>query len=199
MECRFGPREAISVPRSISGRVGGCEERSDFPTARIMLDNCLLYGLDDLARGRSVFLTSTRETLLSGFLSLMPRSIIYEIPESVEAEDEVVSACRKLKSEGFRLALDNFESLDAMEEFLDLVHFIKVDFRHAARRKRVSMLRRLHLTDAALVAENVDSEEDFRQALDEGFELCHGVALRRERRLFEQKRQPGPGELHGNP
>jgi EAL and modified HD-GYP domain-containing signal transduction protein len=146
------------------------------PAARIMLDNCLLYGFDDLARGRAVFLTCTRDTLLSGFLSLMPRTIIFQIPKWMEADDDVLAACQKLRDLGFRLALDDFDSVAAMDAFLDVAHFIKVDFRQRARRQRVSMLRSLRLTDASLIAKNVDSEQDFHQAVDEGFELLQGTS-----------------------
>lgn len=156
-------------------RAGWEDSKSDASaTSRIMLDNYLLYGLDELARGRTVFLTSTRETLLSGFLSLLPHSVVFQIPETVEADDEVLSACRSLKGTGYRFALDDFESLEAMDGFLDMVDFIKVDFRHPIRRKRACMLRRLQLTTAALIAENVDSEGDFHQAVVDGFELLQG-------------------------
>ena len=155
----------------------GWEDRKGAAGAasRIMLDNCLLYGFDDLAPGRALFLTCTRETLLSGFLSLLPRSVVFQIPESVEADDEVVQACRSLKSEGYCLALDDFEALDAMDAFLGLVDFIKIDFQHEVRRTRASMLRRLRLTHAALIAMNVDSENDFQRAVEDGFELFQGA------------------------
>lgn len=143
-------------------------------TSRIMLDSCLLYGFDELTRGCAIFLTCTRETLLSGFLWLLPRSVVFQIPETVQADEEVVSACRALKGSGYRFALDDFESLEAMDGFLDLVHFIKVDFRHPIRRNRVCMLRRLKLTNAALIAKNVNCEQEFQQAVADGFELLQG-------------------------
>ena len=143
-------------------------------SSRIMLDNCLLYGFDELAPGRSLFLTCTRETLLSSFLSLLPRSVVYQIPESVEADHEVIQACRRLKREGHCFALDDFESLDAMDGFLEIVDFIKIDYQHAVRRTRACMLRRLRLTHAALVGLNIESEQQFQRALDDGFELFQG-------------------------
>jgi len=154
----------------------GWEDANSGPgaTSRIMLDNCLLYGFDDLARGRALLLTCTRETLLSGFLSLLPRSVVFQIPESVGADDEVVHACQVLKDAGYRFALVDFESLDAMDGFLDLVDFIKIDFAHPVRRKRAYMMRRLHLLRSPLIAMNIDSEDAFRQAVEEGFELFEG-------------------------
>jgi c-di-GMP-related signal transduction protein len=142
--------------------------------SRIMLDNWLLYGFEELIGGHAVFLNCTRETLLSGFLSLLPHSAVFEIQETVEADEEVLAVCRSLKAAGYRFALDDFESLENMEHFLDLADFIKVDFQHSGRRKRACMLRDLKLTGATLIADRIESEEDFRQAVEEGFGLFQG-------------------------
>ena len=142
--------------------------------SHIMLDNWLLYGFEELIGGRAVFLNCTRETLLSGFLSLLPHSAVFEIPEAVKPDEEVLSVCRLLKAAGYRFALDDFESPENMEEFLDLADFIKVDFQHSGRRNRACMLRDLKLTRATLIADNIESEEDFNQAVEEGFGLFQG-------------------------
>src|SRR4051812_42346286 len=133
-------------------------------TSRMMLDNWLLYGFDELIGGRAVFLNCTRETLMGGFLSLLPHSAVFELQESVQPDAEVLGVCRALKTAGYRFALDDFASLDQIEAFLDVADFIKVDFRHSGRRQRACMLRRLKLTGATLIAANVATEEDFQQA-----------------------------------
>ena len=155
--------------------------------SRIMLDNWLLYGFEELIGERAVFLNCTRDTLTSGLLSLLPHSAVFEIPESVVPDDEVLSVCRSLKAAGYRFALDDFESPEKMEGFLDLVDFIKVDFRHSGRRERACMLRRLRLTGATLIAENIESEEDFREAVEDGFGLFQGHYLG-ERITYVKKR-----------
>jgi EAL and modified HD-GYP domain-containing signal transduction protein len=158
-----------------------CSGSEDFFTAepnsasRIMLDNWFLYGFEELIGGRAVFLDCTRETLLSGILSLLPHTAVFEIPESVKADDEVLSVCRSLKAAGYRLALDHFESPKNMEEFLDLADFIKVDFKNSRPRKRACMLRDLKLTGATLIADKIESEGDFHQAAELGFGLFQGI------------------------
>ncbi len=116
--------------------------------SRMMLDNWLLYGFEEMIGGRSVFVNCTRDTLMSGFLSLLPRSAVLEIVESVRPDDEVLDVCWELKAAGYRFALDDFESVANMEDFLDLADFIKVDFRHSGRRERARLLHGLRLTRA---------------------------------------------------
>ena len=143
-------------------------------SSRIMVDNWLLYGFDELSGGRTVFLNCARETLMSGFLSLLPQSAVFEIVESVKPDDELLSVCHSLKAAGYRFALDDFASPETMEKFLDVADFIKVDFRHSGRRERACVLRRLNLTRATLIAEKIESEEEFHEAVEEGFGLFQG-------------------------
>jgi c-di-GMP-related signal transduction protein len=142
--------------------------------SRIMLDNWLLFGFDELLGRRPVSLNCTRDTLMSGLPALLPSSAILEIPEQVEPDEEALLACRSLKAAGYRIALDDFASPEKMEPFLELADFIKVDFHHSGRRERAGMLRRLKLTAATLIAEQIECEEDFRQAVEEGFALFQG-------------------------
>jgi EAL and modified HD-GYP domain-containing signal transduction protein len=142
--------------------------------SRIMVDNWLLFGFEELIGGRTVFLNCTRETLMSGFLWLLPRSAVLEILESVQPDEEVLRVCQEMKAAGYRFALDDFESPDNMERFLELADFIKVDFRHLRRTERARILRELEETGATLIAEKIESKEEFLQAVDEGFGMFQG-------------------------
>jgi len=146
-------------------------------TARIMVDNWLLYGFDELNEGRPIFLKCGRSTLLSGLLSLLPRSAVFEIQESVEPDAEVMSAWRFLRAAGYRFALDDFESPEKMEPFLHLASFIKVGYRYPERRERAPMMRRLRLTGASLIAEQIECEEEFDNAREDGYGLFQGTYL----------------------
>ena len=142
--------------------------------SRVMLDNWLLFGFDELIGGRTVFLNCTRETLLSGYLSLLPRTAVLEILESVQPDEEVLRACHVLKAEGYRFALDDFESAENMEGFLELADFIKVDFRRVGQKERAGILSGVASMGITLIAEKIESRDEFLCAADEGFELFQG-------------------------
>jgi c-di-GMP phosphodiesterase len=142
--------------------------------SRIMLDNWLLYGLDEMIARRPVFLNCTRETLISGDLALLPRSAVLEVLESVTPDQEVLAACWSLRAAGYRFALDDFEASENMHGFLALADFIKVDFRRSGRRERARMLPALRQTGATLIAEKIESEQEFLEAVEEAFTLFQG-------------------------
>ncbi len=143
--------------------------------SRLMVDNWLLFGFEELIAGRTVFLNCTRETLLSGLLWLLPPGrTVLEILESVEPDWDVLLACRHLKAAGYRFALDDYELAEETEAFLDLANYIKIDFRRFGRRERMCMLSGLRMTGATLIAEKIESREEFHQAVEEGFALFQG-------------------------
>ena len=139
-----------------------------------MIDNWLLFGFEDLTAGCFTFLNCTRATLMSGLLPLLPRWAVFEILETVEPDDEVLRVCRELKSLGYGISLDDFDSPERMKGFLHLADFIKIDFRLSNSKERARLLRHLRETDATLIAEKIETEEEFRQASLEGFDLFQG-------------------------
>ena len=156
---------------------------------RIMIDNWLLYGFEDLSGANLTFLNCTREVLLSGLLTLLPRWAVFEILETVEPDEEVIRACRQLKKLGYLISLDDFESIEGMEDFVELADFIKIDFRITGAGEREHLLMRLKRTKAILIAEKVETEEEFQLARWEGFHLFQGFYFQ-ERSSFAMTRDP---------
>ena len=149
----------------------------------IMIDNWLLYGFEDLTGNSPTFLNCTREALVSGLLTMLPRWAVFEILETVEPDEEVLKACRNLKALGYRISLDDFESPDKMDGFLELADFIKIDFRLSNFQERARLVKLLKGTGATLIAEKIETEDEFRMAAWEGFELFQGYYFR-ERASF---------------
>jgi c-di-GMP-related signal transduction protein len=83
-------------------RAGWDDSSSSDPTvtSRIMLDNWLVYGLDELIGRSAVFVNCTRETLISGFHLLLPHSAVFEPQESVEPDAEVLGVLPSVEDRG---------------------------------------------------------------------------------------------------
>lgn len=151
------------------------ECRGDLNQAsRTMIDNWLLYGYEDLTNNRFTFLNCTRDTLLSGLLPLLPKWAVFEILETVEPDEEVLRTCRQLKRMGYRISLDDFEDTARMRAFLGLADFIKIDFRLSNREQRIRLATGLKRYGALLIAEKIETREEFQTARWEGFELFQG-------------------------
>ena len=154
---------------------------------RTMIDNWLLYGLDELAGKAAIFINCTRETLLSGLLPLLPRNAVLEILEDVEPDPEVIAACRMLKGMGFRISLDDFTEPEKMTRLVDLADFVKIDFRTSTKTERSLMVNQLRQRNVELIAEKIESEAEFCMAVREGFGLFQGNFFR-EKTMFMKTR-----------
>ena len=75
-----------------------------------VLDTSFLIGFEKITAGHPMFINCPREFLLRDYISLFPpKSVVVEILETVEPDQDVIDACRRLKGKGYLLALDDFE------------------------------------------------------------------------------------------
>jgi EAL and modified HD-GYP domain-containing signal transduction protein len=142
---------------------------------RTMLDNSVIFGLEKLTGGLPAFVNCTRESLVGEMVHVLPSGMtVLEILENLEPTQELITACRKLKSEGFRLALDDFTWKPGLEPLIHLADYIKVDFLQTGPVERQVLLRQLQNVTVALVAEKIETQEEYAQACREGFTLFQG-------------------------
>jgi len=173
-----------------SGPEQGFRGDSDLAT-RTMLDNTVIFGLERLTGGVSAFVNCTREALTDNLVEILPPGIcVLEILETVEPTPELVDACRRLKKAGFRLALDDFIWKPGYEPLIELSDYIKVDFLLSGEKERHELLNRLHGAPVALLAEKIETQEQYRTACSEGFTLIQGYYFCRPEVIQNRKIPP---------
>jgi len=157
---------------------------------RTMLDNSVIFGLETLAGGLPAFVNCTLESLTDDLVHVLPTGMtVLEILENIEPTPSLIKTCRKLKAAGFRLALDDFTWKPKFEPLVELADYIKVDFALSGAKERKSLLKRLNAVTVALVAEKVETQEEYKQARAEGFTLFQGYYFCRPV-LLENRKVP---------
>jgi c-di-GMP-related signal transduction protein len=148
--------------------------------ARSTLDTSLLFGLDALCDGRRAFINCTRDVLLKDLITLLPsNSTVVEVLENVPADDLVMAACQRLKEAGYLIALDDFAPSDPRESLTDLADIIKVDVRATTRADRIAMMKRYGPWRCRMLAEKVETKDEFREAAIDGFLYFQGYFFRK--------------------
>jgi EAL and modified HD-GYP domain-containing signal transduction protein len=115
--------------------------------------------------------------LTGSLVMLLPRkSTVLELPGDIEADDELVEACRSIRCNGYQLSLSKFVPRAGIERLLPIADYIKIDLRLSGQAQRREILAYLKSqeTSAQLLAEKVETEEEFKMALQEGFHLFQG-------------------------
>ncbi len=140
-----------------------------------VLDTSVLIGFEKLTAGHPMFINCPREFLLRGYISLFPpQSVVVEILENVNPDREVIEACRRLTKEGYSLALDDFVDSPGWAPLVDLADIIKVDFRLTPPVERAALVSRFANKKIQMLAEKVETQEEFAEATRMGYSLFQG-------------------------
>jgi len=139
------------------------------------LDTSFLIGLEKITEGRRMFVNCPRDFLVQGYISLFPRdTVVAEILETVPPDEEVIEACQRLKQDGFLIALDDFVDDPKWAPIVALADFIKVDFRLTDRMEQRSLAARYARKGIRMLAEKVETPEEFSAGLQMGYSLFQG-------------------------
>jgi len=151
-----------------------CDD-ADHASASVIANSFLLFGIDEMTAGRRAFLNCTRKVLVEDLATALPRQhAVIEILETVEPDDEVIAACVRLKQLGYTLALDDFVYHQKFEPLLELADIVKVDFLISGPGERQRMSTLLRRRGIRMLAEKVETQEDYEQAQAMGYELFQG-------------------------
>lgn len=148
-------------------------------TAESIVSTLLDIGLENVAGTTPVYFNIDETFLLHALDSLQalpPEMVYFEILEAVHPTEEVIAACRQLKSLGYRLALDDVISVEQALPFMEVVDVVKVDWMDTKNKAEVFEKLRKHAV--RFLAEKVDSYETIEAAKQfnvdyyQGFFFC---------------------------
>ncbi len=152
----------------------------DRASLRVLDASFLSSGIHEITGGKRAFVNFTRETLVSGYATILPRDVVViEVLESVVPDEDVLKACRHLKAAGHTLALDDFEAGSDAERLVAFADIVKVDFVHTTAAERASLARRFLAQGLVLVAEKVETEGAFTEGVELGYHYFQGYFFER--------------------
>jgi c-di-GMP-related signal transduction protein len=148
--------------------------------SRSTLNTSMLIGLDVLCNGHRAFINCTRDVLLKDYITLLPSAqVVIEVLENVPADELVVAALRRMKAAGYMIALDDFSLNDPREGLTDLADIIKVDLRTTSAADAAAMVKKYGPWRCRMLAEKVETREEFLAAKKAGFVYFQGYFFRR--------------------
>ncbi|WP_296057090.1 HDOD domain-containing protein [uncultured Amphritea sp.] len=147
-------------------------------TASVILNNYAVASSDGKTKHLPLFVKLTQSMLLSDMLPDLPREgVVFELLREDGISKELLSVLRERKAQGYRFALTHYTGDKVQTPLLDLMYVVKIDIqRHddAELKQLVNFCKpyRVHL-----LADKVESQEDFRRAIDFSFNLFQGYFL----------------------
>ena len=148
--------------------------------SRGVIDLTSLIGLNTLSNSLPAFIVTTRDILVQQYLTLLPaEKVIAEIPDTVSADAEVVSACQRLKESGGKIALSNFRADDPRRGLEGIADFLKVDIKTCTLNDVATLTSCYRGRGPRLIAEKVETREDFEFCKARGFSFFEGYFFRK--------------------
>jgi len=147
----------------------------DIATAKLLINSYLSIGLDEMTEGKPALINFPMAILSEHLVNMVPyRNIIVEVLETAEPSDENFEILAKLFHQGFTLALDDFIYSPSWERFLPFVKLIKIDIIETPLSSITHLLPLFRQHKIKLLAEKVETYEEFIEAKALGFEYYQG-------------------------
>jgi EAL and modified HD-GYP domain-containing signal transduction protein len=156
-----------------------------------VIANSLLIGLQKLTAGKRAFINFNRKLLLGKIPMLFPRDMLgVEILESVEPDKHIIRVCEQIKRAGYPIILDDLILKEEYAPLIQLADIIKIDFKTTSASERENIIKELAPQSAILMAEKVETGEQYDEALKLGCKYFQGFFFRKPD-LVTRKDMPG--------
>lgn len=164
--------------RDAEGRMSMTD--GDQASSVTLLSAFLEIGLDRIIGPNKAFINMTRHFLVDmPTLPFSPDNVVLEILEDVEVDDTLLTGIATKRDLGFQLAMDDYQFQPQLAPILPLVDYIKVEIEPDGLDRLTQRMPQLKATGAQLLAEKVETEQQFEQLSTMGFDLFQGYFFAR--------------------
>jgi EAL and modified HD-GYP domain-containing signal transduction protein len=159
-------------------------------TLQVVTNAALEIGLERLAGGLPIHVNFP-ETLLTTVpdLPLRPELAVIEVLEHVPAKPAVIEGIKALRARGHRIALDDYSPRATDPQLLEFADIVKIEITQFGPEELSSLVKELHGRKLQLIAEQVETVEQFEHCIALGFDAFQGNFLQHPQ-TFRAKRVP---------
>ncbi|NHZ42434.1 EAL domain-containing protein [Massilia sp. CCM 8693] len=165
---------------------------NDVAATATVIAHTAQLGLEKVIGDALGFLNVDADVLMSDIFVFLPRErVVLEIVESMVVSQPVLERIADLTAHGFRFALDDVR-LDAPEvqQLLPMVEYVKLDVRAMPLSGLNAAAPLFKRDNKKLIAEKVESREEFEMCLGLGFDYFQGYYFARPAVISGRKLSP---------
>lgn len=160
-------------------------------SSQVMINAFLEIGIDTISDNRISFINLTRDFIVGQLpLPVAPNAVVIEILEDITVDDELLTALKSFSAQGFSLALDDYVFTEDKKPLFEIVDIVKIDIMDCDRETFVSDVRALQKCNVKLLAEKVETREDFELCRSLDFDFYQGYFISRPEVIRGQALKP---------
>lgn len=155
-------------------------QNGDYATTQVLLNTFSEIGLDNIVGSGFAFINFTRNFLVGKYpIQLPPERVVVEVLEDISIDNQLIEALKGLQSTGFQIALDDVYSAERVIPALrrGLVNVVKIDLMATRRMLLADLVFTLKKCGMLLLAEKVETQEDYDLCFRLGFDFFQGYFL----------------------
>jgi len=148
----------------------------DEATTKMIEASKFNLGIGEFTANKPAFINFTLETLSLGYAKMLTtEEVVVEILETVKPGKKLLAICKDLFDQGYTLALDDYVHKKVWTHFYPFIKIIKIDWKISSLEDIKEVKEAIaDFPDIKLLAEKVETYEEYNQALELGFELFQG-------------------------
>ncbi len=150
----------------------------NYATTSVLLAAFVDVGLHTLVGDRRAFVNFPRD-FLTGVQPIpdSPDKLVIEVLEDITIDDQLIAGIRNLKDQGYTIALDDVVYSDMLLPVMDLVDIVKIEYPAIPAGELKEHVAGFRQWNVQLLAEKVETREEFEECCSAGFELFQGFFL----------------------
>lgn len=149
-------------------------------------------GLDTLTQNKLAFINFTHDTLIDRYPLLLPNDqVVVEVLETVRPGKKLLAAVKEIKEQGYIVALDDYVHEPVWKHFYPFTDIIKIDWQAMTVEEIQEVIKAIEpYPQIKLLAEKVETHEDYQTAVDLGFSYFQGYFFSKPEVLKGYSLQP---------
>jgi EAL and modified HD-GYP domain-containing signal transduction protein len=174
------------------GAIGGACDDGPQASARLAFDAIGEVEVDQLVGDHRAWINVTPELLDLDLAQILPpEQVVLQLNTSAFADGTKLPRLTQLRAAGYALALNQFRFTPELEPVLDAVDIVKLNFGVLGSRELAHQQFLLAPYGRQVVAEGVETHDDFELASAAGVDLFQGYFFCRPRLLGGRAVRPG--------
>jgi EAL and modified HD-GYP domain-containing signal transduction protein len=159
-------------------------------TSKLLLEQHLLGDIQTLCMGKQAFINFHARTLLNDFPSFLnARTVWVELLETVGVDAPLLEACSSTTSKGYRIALDDHDFDGQWDPVIPMINMVKVDIQEQGLNLE-SKIRFFKEKGISLLAERVETYDEFERCLELGFDYFQGFFFEKPQVVQQKSLSP---------
>lgn len=164
--------ELLFRPDLVSNKFGGA---SSVGATATVIEELFESGINSIVENKLAFVNFDDAFIQSGTIELIdPKRLVVEIIEGTNIDNELISKLESLTAKGYIIALDDFRGGYSDYPLIDVAKIIKYDLIATPLGTILYDVKCAIENGKTLLAEKVETEEEFLEAKEMGFHLFQG-------------------------